>query len=116
MVHEIKTLAGALTKNEFAKRFKTICPIDLNMEQSKTIVDSVFQTIHDSLLNGDSVTMFDVGSLNSLDRQERTARNPMTGEDVIVAPNMHCKFRISPKLKKELKAINPNKRKNKKFY
>lgn len=116
MAHEVKTAAGTLTKNELVRRFQEILPYEMNKEQSKMAVDALCQTIHDSLLNGDNVTIYDVGTLNAIDKPERQARNPMTGETVTVAPNMTCKFKISPKLKQELKDINPNKRKSRKFY
>lgn len=115
-IEKIETAYGTLPKQELIKRSVALSPAKISIEQTKIFFDAICSAIRESIKNGDSVVLPEVGTLLALDRPKRTGRNPATGETVDVDPNMHLKFKVSPKMKADLKAIDPTKRKPKKFY
>ena len=58
--------------------------INLTKKQTEVIVNTVFQSITDSLAEGDKVELRGFGSFRIRERNSRVARNPKSGETVEV--------------------------------
>lgn len=56
----------------------------LNMQDAKTVVDTIFDTIVQTLANGGRVELRNFGILSLKTRKSRMGRNPKTGEKVFV--------------------------------
>jgi len=67
--------------------------------QAEQVVNSIFDTITDSLKSGDDVSISGFGIFKSKMRAARTARNPKTGESVNVPETRVVKFQVSKTLK-----------------
>ncbi|HIA77252.1 MAG TPA: integration host factor subunit alpha, partial [Gammaproteobacteria bacterium] len=56
--------------------------LGLNKREAKEFVELFFETIRESLENGESVKLSGFGSFSVRDKRSRPGRNPKTGEDV----------------------------------
>jgi len=67
-----------------------------NVVSSKTeaqaAVDCVFQSIVNTLKNGDVVTLVGFGSFKVVKRKARTGRNPQTGAGIQISASNAAKF------------------------
>lgn len=71
--------------------------------QAEQIVDTVFDSIVDSLKKKDEVSIAGFGIFSVKDRAARTARNPRTGEAVDVPAMTVPKFKAAKALKDAVK-------------
>ena len=71
--------------------------------QAEEVVDSIVNTIIETLKKGEEVSVAGFGIFSVKDRAARTARNPKTGEAVQVAASRAAKFRASKALKDAVK-------------
>lgn len=71
--------------------------------QAEQIVDTVFDSIVDSLKKKDEVSIAGFGIFSVKDRAARTARNPRTGESVNVPAMTVPKFKAAKALKDAVK-------------
>ncbi|PIR57638.1 MAG: hypothetical protein COU71_03045 [Parcubacteria group bacterium CG10_big_fil_rev_8_21_14_0_10_38_31] len=71
--------------------------------QSEDIVDTIINSIIDSLKKEDEVSIAGLGIFSVKQRAARTARNPRTGETVQVAAMKVPKFRAAKALKDAVK-------------
>jgi len=65
-------------------------------------VDAVFTVITEALANGEKVAISGFGNFDARRVAERTARNPRTGEAVLVPAHMAAKFKASRNLREAL--------------
>lgn len=70
---------------------------------AERIVDKLFDTIINSLKNGDEVSIAGFGIFSAKERAARTARNPRTGETIQVPAMRVPKFRAAKALKDAVK-------------
>lgn len=66
----------------------------VSVAQANAMVDAVFDTVVRQLVAGGSVMLTGLGTLASVQRAERVARNPQTGEPVPVPPRTGVSFRV----------------------
>ena len=59
---------------------------ELPRKESETIVETIFDSIIESLQNGDKIEIRGFGSFRTRQRRGRVGRNPKTGEKVEVPP------------------------------
>lgn len=71
--------------------------------QAEEVVDTVFDTIVDTLKRGDEVAIAGIGKFVVKHRAARDARNPKTGETVKVAACKVPKFSAAKALKDAVK-------------
>ncbi len=71
--------------------------------QAEQIVDKVFDSIVDSLKNGNEVSVAGLGIFSVKARAARQARNPRTGETISVPAMKVPKFRAAKALKDAVK-------------
>ena len=65
----------------------------------EVVVNEVFDTIKNTLASGEKVAIAGFGSFESVERAERVARNPRTGEEMIIPKSKAPKFKASSVLK-----------------
>ena len=88
-----------MTKAELVE--KVADKINLTKKQTEVIVNTVFQSITDSLAEGDKVELRGFGSFRIRERNSRVGRNPKSGEKVDVPAKKVPFFKAG----KELRAI-----------
>jgi len=93
--NESKT--GVMTKAELVDEVASI--VQLTKKQAETIVNIVFDSIVDSLRNGQKIELRGFGSFRLRNRKSRTGRNPKTGEKVEVPSKKIPYFKPGKELK-----------------
>ena len=71
---------------------------ELTQAQAKTAVNSVFESISDSLSDGGKVTLVGFGTFSVAHRAERQGRNPATGQTITIAAKNNVKFKPGKEL------------------
>jgi DNA-binding protein HU-beta len=71
--------------------------------QAEEVVDSIFNTITETIKSGDEVSIAGFGIFSAKERAARTARNPKTGEPIQVPAMRVPKFRAAKALKEAVK-------------
>ena len=72
---------------------------ELPRKESETIVETIFDSIIESLQSGDKIEIRGFGSFRTRERRGRTGRNPKTGAKVEVPPKKIPFFKPSKELK-----------------
>ena len=70
-----------MTKSELVEQLSTTAD-GLNKKEAELIVNTIFDSIGDALINGDRVEIRGFGSFSIRERDAREARNPKSGEVV----------------------------------
>ncbi len=73
--------------------------LNLSKKEVALIVNTVFETISQSLIQGDKVEIRGFGSFRTKERKERLGRNPRTGEPVKVPAKRVPYFKAGKDLK-----------------
>ena len=89
------TLSEAVFKN-----------VGLSRNESSILVDSVFNEILKSLIEGDDVKISSFGTFIVRNKKERIGRNPKTGEEVPITARSVVTFRASNVLKSRVNLKN----------
>ena len=89
------TLSEAVFKN-----------VGLSRNESSILVDSVFNEILKSLIEGDDVKISSFGTFIVRNKKERIGRNPKTGEEVPITARSVVTFRASNVLKSKVNTKN----------
>ena len=87
---------GVMTKAELVDEVASV--VQLTKKQAETIVNIVFDSIVDSLRNGQKIELRGFGSFRLRNRKSRTGRNPKTGEQVSVPARRGVRFKASKNL------------------
>ncbi|NSW54815.1 MAG: HU family DNA-binding protein [Armatimonadetes bacterium] len=75
----------------------------LSKKDAGAALDAAVETITNALKNGDKVTLVGFGTFESRKRGERKAKNPRTGEEIIVAASNVPAFKAGKALKDAVK-------------
>ena len=89
-----------MTKNELVKELAV--SEKLTMTTASKAVDGIIRIVKESLSKGDDLFLRGFGTLAVVNCAQRTARNPGTGESVIVPAHKSVKFKSSKELKELL--------------
>ncbi len=95
-----------MTKTELVKKVAEKAEINQNL--SATVIEAVFESLSESLGQGDNFNMIGFGSLKVVERNERRGRNPKTGEEITIPAQKTVRFSPGKKLKE---LVNPKKEK-----
>lgn len=76
--------------------------IGLNKRESKDMIDSFFDLISDSLVDGTDVKISGFGNFQIRTKAPRPGRNPRTGESVHIEARRVVTFHASHKLKEQI--------------
>ena len=71
----------------------------LSKKQTEVIVETIFESIKDSLSKGGKVEIRGFGNFRLRSRNARKARNPKTGESVDVLPKKVPYFKVGKELR-----------------
>ena len=72
---------------------------DLSKADATKAVDSVFDTISNTLKNGDEVRLVGFGTFSVAHRKASKGRNPRTGEEITIPASNQPKFKAGKGLK-----------------
>ena len=89
-----------LVKDDLIQTFYT--QVGLSKQQSKTLVDNLFELIKKSLESGDDVLLSGFGKFSLKSKAPRRGRNPSTGEDLTLDARRVVMFRGSPVLRDKI--------------
>ena len=87
--------------------------VGLSRNESAALVDSVFNEISKSLIDGKDVKISSFGTFIVRNKKERVGRNPKTGEEVAITARQVVTFRSSNVLKSEVAELVKNNSSNK---
>ena len=73
--------------------------VDLTKKQATEAFEAIFDSISDSLANGEKVQVPGFGSFQVSERAERQGRNPKTGEPMTIAASKNVRFKAGKALK-----------------
>ncbi|MDF2699278.1 MAG: hup [Haloplasmataceae bacterium] len=76
---------------------------EMKKKEVELIVDTMINTIYDSLKSDDKVTISGFGTFETKHRQERSGVNPKTGEKIIVSEAILPIFKAGKTFKEEVK-------------
>ncbi|MCA1063191.1 MULTISPECIES: HU family DNA-binding protein [Bacillaceae] len=76
---------------------------ELSKKDATKAVDAVFDTIQDSLANGDKVQLIGFGNFEVRERAARKGRNPQTGEEIEISASKVPAFKPGKALKEAVK-------------
>ncbi|MDC3171663.1 integration host factor subunit alpha [Pelagibacteraceae bacterium] len=82
--------------------------VGLSRNESAALVDSVFNEISKSLIDGKDVKISSFGTFIVRNKKERIGRNPKTGEEVAITARQVVTFRSSNVLKSEVADLTMN--------
>ena len=82
--------------------------VGLSRNESSALVDSVFNEISKSLIDGKDVKISSFGTFIVRNKKERVGRNPKTGEEVAITARQVVTFRSSNVLKSEVADLTIN--------
>ena len=80
--------------------------VGLSRNESAMLVDSVFNEISKSLIDGHDVKISSFGTFIVRSKKERIGRNPKTGEEVPITARQVVTFRSSNVLKTEVSDLS----------
>ena len=66
--------------------------------EAKAAVDRVFEAMRKALQDGDKVVVQGFGSFHVVMRKSKPARNPRTGEPVMIPPRRRVKYKMAKDL------------------
>ncbi|CAM4149191.1 HU family DNA-binding protein [Lacicoccus alkaliphilus] len=76
---------------------------DLTKKEAGAAVDAVFESIQDSLKNGEKVQLIGFGNFEVRERAARKGRNPQSGEEIEIAASKVPAFKAGKALKDAVK-------------
>lgn len=90
--------------NVTRKELSTVVSEKLSLSQRNAaeIVDTVFSTLKNTLISGESIKLVQFGSLIVREKSPRRGRNPKTGESMMITKRQMITFRPSRQLRESL--------------
>ena len=76
---------------------------ELSKKQAALVVNTVFDTISESLSNGEKVQIIGFGGFDVRERAERKGRNPQTGKELVIPASKVPGFKAGKALKEVVK-------------
>ena len=76
---------------------------ELSKKQAALVVNTIFETISESLSNGEKVQIIGFGSFDVRERAERKGRNPQTGAELVIPASKVPGFKAGKALKEVVK-------------
>ena len=76
--------------------------LGVSQRNASEMVDTIFSTMKDALINGESLKLVQFGTLSVRDKAPRRGRNPRTGESMIITKRKMVSFRPSKRLRERL--------------
>lgn len=86
-----------LGKKDFIKEMADRC--EITQVEATNEYEDVFGVLHDLLMEGNDVSIPDLGKFEIKERSERNGRNPATGESIVIPAKKVVTFKVSKVLK-----------------
>ncbi|MDN4524353.1 HU family DNA-binding protein [Fictibacillus fluitans] len=77
----------------------------MNKKESTLAVEAVLESITNALKQGESVQLIGFGTFETRNRNARKGRNPLTGEEIMIAASSVPAFKPGKSLKEAVKAV-----------
>lgn len=74
---------------------------DLSLKESERIVNTIFDTVVDAVIDGKQVRLSNFGSFDSYMSKARTGRNPNSGETIEIESKRRIRFKAYDAFKKK---------------
>lgn len=87
-----------LNINAIAKQLRDN-DIGTSILENEKIIKGAIEKIKDALVDGDEVSLYGLGTFSVRDVEERTGRNPQTGEEITIPAHKSPKFKFSQVVK-----------------
>lgn len=71
----------------------------MSKKESADVVETVFETIKNTLERGEKIKISGFGNFEVKEKEERTGRNPQTGQEIKIAPRRVLTFKPSQVLR-----------------
>ncbi|MCK6256002.1 HU family DNA-binding protein [Fictibacillus sp. WQ 8-8] len=78
---------------------------NMNKKESTLAVEAVLESITNALRQGESVQLIGFGTFETRNRNARKGRNPLTGEEIMIAASSVPAFKPGKSLKEAVKAV-----------
>ena len=98
---------GSMTKSVLIEKVSEKVG-SLTRKQTEIVVETVFDSIKESLINGEKIEIRGFGNFKLKNRKPRKARNPKTGEKVEVPEKRVLHFKVGKALKEAMNPRNPS--------
>jgi integration host factor subunit alpha len=89
-----------LTRKELAQAINE--KLGISQRSASELVDQVFSTLKQTLLNEESVKLVQFGTFNVRNKAPRMGRNPRTGETMEIAKRSMVSFKASKSLRQKI--------------
>ncbi len=76
--------------------------LGVSQRNASEMVDTIFATMKDTLISGESLKLVQFGTLTVRDKSPRRGRNPRTGESMTITKRKMVSFRPSKRLRERL--------------
>lgn len=76
--------------------------LGLSQRNASEMVDTIFSTMKETLVSGESLKLVQFGTLSVRDKAPRRGRNPRTGESMTITKRKMVSFRPSKRLRELL--------------
>ena len=94
----------SLTKADIAEEISK--KVGYTKLKSATLVNSIFEIIKAGLEDDQKVLITGFGKFSARERRERTGRNPITGEPIVLPSKKVVTFECSGKLRNKINGID----------
>ncbi|MGB5685413.1 MAG: integration host factor subunit alpha [Candidatus Electrothrix sp.] len=91
---------GNVTRKELAVAINK--ELDMSQRNSAELVDTIFASMKETLVSGESLKLVQFGTLTVRDKSPRRGRNPRTGESMMITKRKMVSFRPSKRLRELL--------------
>ena len=96
-----------MTKSELITHVARRLPY-VTLKDAEIIVDTIFESMVDTLTKGEGIEIRGFGSLKVKDREEREGRNPRTGESVRIPAKKLPFFKSGKELRERINQTVPS--------
>ncbi len=80
--------------------------MDIPLQEASSIVETILQTMAQSLVNGENVEIRGFGSFSVRHYDSYTGRNPKTGEETVVKAKKLPFFKVGKELREKVNAAS----------
>ena len=92
-----------MTKSDLIERVSVRVP-HISKKDTETVVNTIFDSMTESLMQGDRIEIRGFGSFQVKIREAREGRNPKTGEEVKIPAKRTPFFKVGKELKERIEA------------
>jgi integration host factor subunit beta len=92
-----------VTKSDLIERVSVRVP-HVSKKDTETVVNTIFDSMTESLMQGDRIEIRGFGSFQVKIREAREGRNPKTGEEVRIPAKRTPFFKVGKELKERIEA------------